>query len=50
MDSKQEMIDELWDKYDHDGNGYLDITETKLFATDMMGFAPDNGFFMSLFK
>lgn len=31
------IINEVWDTYDDDANGYLDKDETKKFFTDMLG-------------
>lgn len=31
------IIDEVWDKYDDDANGYLDKDETKKFFQDILG-------------
>ena len=42
------MIVELWEKYDADGNGYLDRNEAKMFVKDLMGQVPDDGFFKAM--
>ena len=31
----EQMIDDIWDIYDDDGNGYLDKEETKTFVKDI---------------
>jgi hypothetical protein len=35
-DALVEVVDELWDKYDDDFNGYLDLDETRNFMTDIL--------------
>ena len=31
-----QVIDNIWDKYDEDGNGSLDLDETRVFVQDIL--------------
>jgi hypothetical protein len=35
-DALLQVVDNLWDQYDDDGNGYLDIDETRNFILNIM--------------
>lgn len=41
-DALKEVVDELWDKYDDDFNGYLDFDETRNFMQDIMKQIPNS--------
>jgi hypothetical protein len=36
-----EVVDQLWDTYDDDGNGYLDMDETRNFILNIMAQVPN---------
>ena len=36
-----EVVNQLWDTYDDDGNGYLDMDETRNFILNIMAQVPN---------
>ena len=40
-DALMQVVDNLWDTYDDDGNGFLDMDETRNFILDIMKQVPN---------